>query len=263
MNHAVRKILTTALTALAAALLLVAAPSAAASRFLSLRVLTVVYPHSFADLASPEDEARVWDAVDHAVESFWRGSRMRLHLAVEDLVIDRYLPEEEFWEVEPQRYWLGAKGGNGPSSVERDLEALGYAPDSFDVVVVFYAFENLPAHQSQFGGATYGVNSILGKAAYLAIPMAWTPAKTKAILEHELLHALNSIFQNSGFTDFPHVHNGGFFKLVGGPGTDWTAWVLQNIPDQSYCEPTGIWGTVHEFADEDGDGLPDYSPAWN
>jgi hypothetical protein len=188
---------------------------------------------------------------------------MRLHLAVDPVVIERYLAKDEFWEVKPQRYWLGGKARDGLNSVEHDLEALGFEVDSYDVVVVFYAYENRPAHQSQFGGATYGVNSILGKAAYLAIPMAWSPGHMKAILEHELLHALDSIFQNSGYTDFPHVHNGGFFKLVGGGGTDWTSWVLRNIPDKSYCEPTGIWGTVRQFADDDGDGLPDHSSIWD
>jgi hypothetical protein len=263
MKHAVRNIRTTSLTALATALLLLAAPGAEASSYLSLRVLVVAYPHTFADLASFEEEARVWDAVDHAVESFWRGSRMRLHLAVDPVVIERYLAEDEFWEVKPQHYWLTSKAGDGVKSVERDLEDLGFAVDSYDVVVVFYAFENRPAHQSQFGGATYGVNWILGKAAYLAIPMAWSPGQMKAILEHEFLHALDSILQNSGYTDFPHVHNGGFFEFVNGRGTDWTAWVLRNIPEQSYCEPTGIWGTVHDFADADGDGLPDYSSIWD
>jgi hypothetical protein len=66
-----------------------------------------------------------------------------------------------------------------------------------------------------------------------------------------------------GYSEFPYVHNGGFFKLVNGRDADWTTWVLRNIPDQSYHEPTGIWGTVREFADKDGDGLPDYSPSWD
>jgi hypothetical protein len=70
-----------ALAALATALLLLAAGSAEASRYLSLRVLVVLYPHTFADLATPQEDARVFEAVDGAVEHFWRGSRMRLHLA--------------------------------------------------------------------------------------------------------------------------------------------------------------------------------------
>jgi hypothetical protein len=263
MKHAVRNILAPTLTALAAALLFLAAPSAKASRYLSLRVLVVVYPHTFADLARSEEDARVWEAVDQAVDSFWRGSRMRLHLAVDRVVIGRYLAEDEFWEIKPQHYWLTGKTGDGVNSVEQDLEDLGYAPDSYDVVAVFYAYENRPAHRSQFGGAAYGVDWILGKAAYLAIPMAWSPERMKSILEHELLHTLASIFRNSGYAEFPLVHNGGFFKLVSGRDADWTAWVLRNIPDQSYREPTGIWGTVREFADKDGDGLPDYSPPWD
>jgi hypothetical protein len=263
MKHAVWKILVPSLAALATALILLAAPSAVASRYLSLRVLVVVYPHTFADLANPEEDARVWEAVDHAVDTFWRGSRMRLHLAVDRVVIGRYLAEDQFWEVEPQRYWLSGSALDGVNSVETDLEDLGYAPDSYDVVAVLYAFENRPAHQSRFGGAAYGVNRILGKAAYLAIPMAWSPGSLNGILEHELLHTLASIFQNSGYAEFPHVHNGGFFKLVSGRDADWTAWVLRNIPDRNLHEPTGVWGTVREFADKDGDGLPDYSPPWD
>jgi hypothetical protein len=263
MKHAVRNILASTFTALAAALILLAPLSAGASRYLSLRVLVVVYPHTFTDLAGPEQDARVWEAVDHAVDSFWRGSRMRLHLAVDRVVIGRYLAEDQFWELDPQSYWLTYRALDGVNSVEKDLEDFGYAPDSYDVVAVFYAFENRPAHRSRFGGAAYGVNRILGKAAYLAIPMAWSPKQLNSILEHELLHTVGSIFQNGGHEAFPYVHNGGFFKHAYGHDADWTAWVLRNISDRSYREPTGVWGTVREFADKDGDGLPDYPPAWD
>jgi len=252
-----------ALAALATALLLLAAGSAEASRYLSLRVLVVLYPHTFADLATPEEDARVFEAVDRAVEHFWRGSRMRLHLAVDRASIGRYLAEEEFSEVEPQRYWLDGTSGDGVKTVEQDLESLGYAPDSYDVVAIFYAFENRPAHQSRFGGASYGVNRILGKAAYLAIPMAWSTEELSSIFEHELLHALDSIFRSSGCAEFPHPHNGGFFKLAAGRRADWHAWVLRSLPEECYLEPTGVWGTVREFPDRDGDGLPDYSPPWD
>jgi len=263
MKHAVRAILAPALSALAATLILLGAPSAEASRYLSLRVLVAVYPHTFADLASAEQDARVWEAVDDAVDHFWRGSRMRLHLSVDRVVIGRYLAEDQFSEVEPRRYWLSGRDRDGVNSVERDLEDLGYATDSYDVVAVFYAFENRPDHQSRFGGAAFGVNRILGKAAYLAIPMAWSPEQLSSILEHELLHTLSSIFQHSGYEAFPHLHNGGFFKLANGGDADWNGWVLRNLPDRGYHELTGVWGTVREFADKDGDGLPDYSPAWD
>ena len=259
MKHTVRNLLAPALIAL----VLLTAVTAEASRYLSLRVLVAVYPHTFADLAEPEKDAQVWEAVDRAVDDFWRGSRMRLHLAMDRVVIGRYLARDQFREFEPQRYWLSDRALDGVHSVENDLEDLGYAPDSYDVVAVFYAFENRAAHGSQFGGASHGVNRILGKAAYLAIPMAWSPERLSSILQHELLHAVASIFRNSGYEAFPHVHNGGFFKLANGPDTDWQAWVLQSIPDESYLEPTGAWGMVREFADKDGDGLPDYSPPWD
>jgi hypothetical protein len=178
-------------------------------------------------------------------------------------VIGRYLAEDQFWEPKPGRYWLSGKDRGGVNSVERDLEDLGYARDSYDVVAVFYAFENRPGHGNRFGGAAYGVNRILGKAAYLAIPLTWGPKKLSSVLEHELLHTLSSIFQNSGYQAFPPVHNSGFFKLIHGRDADWYGWVLRNIPDRCYHEPTGAWGTVREFADKDGDGLPDYSPPWD
>jgi hypothetical protein len=188
---------------------------------------------------------------------------MRLHLAVDRVVIGRYLAEDQFWEVKPRQYWLNGGALDGVNSVEKDLEDLGYAPDSYDVVAVFYAFENRPAHESRFGGAAYGVNWILGKAAYLAIPMAWSPEQLSSIFQHELLHTLGSIFENNGYEAFPKVHNGGFFKIASGGEADWQTWVLRNIPDQCYREPTGAWGEVREFADKDGDGLPDYSPPWD
>jgi hypothetical protein len=249
-------------TLLAAAALLVAAPSHA-GYYLRLRVLVVVYPHTFADLATREETDLVDETVARTVEGVWRASRMRLHLAVDSVVIGRYLDEDLFWEVEPEHYWLSNAKAGGGDGVERDLEDFGYARDAYDVVIVFYAFENRAGHWSPYGGATFGVNQLLGKAAYIGIPLAWAPKTLQMTLDHEILHAFESIFEHSGHPDFPDVHNEPFFRSVFGDDASWSGWLLGEIPDRSYHEPTGTWGSVREFPDKDGDGLPDYSPAWD
>lgn len=238
-----------------------AAPArgAAESPYLRLQVLVAVYPRTFTHTARPEDLAAVRAAVGQAVESFWRASRMRLHLAVDLVTVDRFVPEPEFWQPRPGRYWMNDRS-DGVRHVENDLLARGCPEGDYDIVAVLYAWRNGPGHGSQYGGAAHGVNQLLGRAAYLAIPMAWNPGALAGILEHELMHAIESIFRNGTEAAFPYTHNGAFFEAVHGPGVSWLAWALGNLPDRAYFEPTGVWGRVAFFPDRDGDRIPDRSP---
>ena len=197
---------------------------------------------------------------------------MRLHLAVDDLTIYRFVPEDQFARSEPDRYVLPfwTVGGAG-GSVTTDLADLGYQSGSYDVVVAFYAFESGPGRSNLFGAGSYGVNKLLGKAAYVAIPMTWRPDTFNDYFEHEFLHVLNDIFNKSGHTGFPLIHNVKLFQFLNaenyppleawgaGSGSSYQKWLLGSFSDAEYLGAAGRWGSVETFKDRDGDGVPDYS----
>jgi len=231
-----------------------AAPSPASaqtSKYLRLKVAVVVYPNTFTDSLTADELVHVWSEVDEAIEFFWRVSRMRTHLAVDREVIERLLLAEDFWFWEPGSYWLG------PEAPENDLRELGYADDEHDAVVCFYAFAPSAGQSNKYGGATLQVNTLLGKAAYVGIPLSYDPNRYNRIFEHEFLHVFSSIFRNSGYPDFPNVHNVHEQVGVYDDNDTWYEWLLQSIPDDNYFNPTGVWGTVGAFPDSDSDRLAD------
>jgi hypothetical protein len=212
---------------------------------LQLRVLAVAYPDTFAATASLDEVDNVWREVTEATEFVRRSSDGRLQLDVERVVVERVVPRDDFQEVAPGSYWLNDQVGGG-RAVEDDLLALGRQPDQYDVVAVFYAWENRPSHVSEFGAASIGVNRILGKATYLAVPMAWNPSSLDEYFAHELLHCLESIFEQAGHPHaVPFLHNGWAFEAAyGGDQRTWYAWVLAHIAYQDYLARPGPWGTI-------------------
>ena len=237
---------------------------ARADEYLRLKALVVVYTNTFAGTATSSEVENVRREVDEAVELIWRSSQMRLHLAVDDLTIERFVPEDEFTrsEDEPDRYLLSFRATDGAQdSISTDLEDLGYESDSYDAVVVFYAFEPGPWHSNRCGAASYGLNRLLGKAAFTAIPMMTSgPHSFKNYVEHGVVHALRAIFDQSGYTGFPLIHNKSFFQWVNGENASYEKWIFGSLSDTGYLDAAGRWGTVETFEDRDGDGLPDYSP---
>jgi hypothetical protein len=189
---------------------------------------------------------------------------MRLHLAVDDLTIDRFVPEDQFArsETEPDRYMFPFGTTKGAqSSVTTDLADLGYESGSYDVVVAFYAFKPGPDRFNACGAASYGMNRLLGKAAYTAIPMMTGGSHTfKNYVEHGLLHVLRAIFNNGGYAGFPVIHNGDFFQWANGENASYEKWILGSFSGTEYLDAAGRWGSVETFEDRDGDGVPDYSP---
>lgn len=235
---------------LAALLLLGSAAAAQASDYLRLKVLVVVYPDTFAHLATSEEVANVWREADEAAEAFWQASRGRLHLALDRLIIDRHLYRDQFAEQRRDEYWLGQKNHDGEHGVESDLLARGYENAGYDVVVVFYAWKNAPGQLNRFGAASYGVNNILGKAGYVAIPMAWRPDRLNRYFEHEFLHVLSSILATTGYTDFPFVHNEDFFQAVYGDAVSWAGFIFDGISDRQFLASAGRWGTLESLPDD-------------
>ncbi len=209
-----------------------AALPAEASESLRLRVLVVVYRHTFTDRATRGEIANLRREVDQAARALWRGSRSRLHVAVDWVTVERVVPETDFMRgTQRGHYWLSDRSRAG-RVVERDLTRLGVPRDVHDVIGVFYAWRNGPGHRSSYGGASWGVNRLMGKAAYFAIPMAWKRDTLDRYFEHELLHTLMAIFRANGHP---------------APDVDYTrtarrAWVLQDLPD-AYFTSSGRWGT--------------------
>jgi len=274
VQSATRATRTTRALALLTLILLVIAPGlVGAGEYLRLKILVVVYTDTFAGTATSSEVETVRREVDEAVAFIWRSSRMRLHLAVDDLTIDRFVPEAEFAKSEPDGYVLPFwEVGDSGGGVAADLAGLGYPSGSYDAVVAFYGFKKRPGVSTPFGAGSYGVNSLLGKAAYVAIPMAWRPDTFNNYFEHELLHVVNYMFNESGYTNFPLIHNVKFFQFLNGEhypplepwneesGSGYQSWLLGNFSDADYFDVLERWGSVETFADSDGDGLPDYAP---
>lgn len=217
--------------------------SAPSDEALRLRVLVAVYPETFSDLASRDEVENVWREVAEAADFVRRSSQGRLQLDVERVVVERFVPRQDFEEPTSGHYWLNDQLGER-RIVETDLLALGHDRDRYDVVAVFYAWENGAAGQSQYGAASIGVNRILGKAAYIGVPLAWGPDSLNEYFEHELLHCLEYMFEGAG-AEFPHLHNGWAFEAIWGLGQEhWYAWVLGNAPYQDYLDHPGPWGTI-------------------
>jgi hypothetical protein len=248
--------------ALALLILTLTAPGVAgAGEYLRLEALVVVYTDTFAGTVTPEEVATVRQEVDEAVEFIWRSSRMRIHLVVDDLTIDRFVPEDQFARSGSDLYVLPSWTVKGAAaSLTTDLADLGYENGSYDLVIAFYAFDGASGYKNRFGAASYGVNKLLEKAAYIAIPMTWRPETFNYYVEHEFLHTLGSMLIQSGFEGFPVVHNVMFFKFVNGENASYEKWVLESVSDAEYFSRPGRWGTLKAFKDRDGDGLPDYSP---
>ena len=232
-----------------------------ADEYLRLKALVIVYPNTFAGTATFSEVENVRNEVDEAVEFIWRSSRMRLHLAVDDQTIYRFVAEDQFGQTKPGQYllpfWTSKTAQN---SVTTDLADLGYQSGSYDLVVAFYAFESGPGRSNRHGAYSYGVGGLLDKAAFVGIPMTWRPRSFNGYFEHEFLHVLASIFKESGHTGFPLVHNADLFQWVYGQDASYEKWLLGSLSDAEYFDPTLGWGTVEVFKDRDGDGVPDYSP---
>ena len=131
-----------------------------ADEYLRLNALVIVYTNTFAGTVAFSDVENVRREVDEAVEFIWRSSRMRLHLAVDNLTIYRYVSEDQFLQPDPGYYMLPHWTQRGASgSVASDLADLGYQSGSYDIVVAFYAFTQGPGRHNLHGAYAYGARS--------------------------------------------------------------------------------------------------------
>jgi len=225
--------------------------------YLRFKVLVVVYTHSFTSTFTAAEVASLRKDIAEAHEFFWRNSRMNLHLAIDQIQIDRFLARNQFLENNG-RFWLPHVTMDQVHSVRKDLIGLGYPDDSYDAVFVFWAWKNGPGHEVPYGGTASWVNTILGKAALARVPLCWSKYTNYFI--HEFLHILDIINQECGFPEFPDPD-----RCV--PPAAWadntptiSAWMLRTWPDAKYQGLTGKWGTYGTFPDQDQDGFADTSP---
>jgi hypothetical protein len=225
--------------------------------YLRMKVLVVVYTHSFTSTITAQEVANLKRDVAEAQAFFWRNSRMNLHLAVDQIQFDRFLARNQFLESNG-RFWLPHVTMDKVHSVRKDLIALGLPDDSYDAVFLFWAWKNGPGHQVPYGGTASWVNQILGKAALARVPMCW--GKYTNYVIHEFLHILDVINHEGGFSEFPNPDSCVCPAAWSDNTPTISAWLLRSWPDAKYLGLTGKWGTYVTIPDQDRDGFADRSP---
>lgn len=228
------------------------------NEYLELDVCVMMYLNSWNDSKSESDIDDLLTEVAEAEEFFWRNSEMYCDLNITFLTIERILYEDQFWEVYEDGYWLPFWKMDGEHSVEQDLYDLGYPSNTFDGVVVFYCWKDDEDHHAAYGGATYGVDiGFHGATAYTAIPWWWDPDTNDWIMIHEFNHQLDSMFQWSGYPEYPHADWPRDYVGVFDDGYSFNAWMLRSWERWKWFEMSWPWGSEETYEDSDDDDLPD------
>ena len=215
-----------------------------------VRVLVVVYTNTAGGTATQAQIDKLKTEVEEARLFYWRNSHMKCYLEVSYLIIDEYKPISDFWEVWPNAYWMG------PGPVEPDLRERGMTTNQFSSVINFYAWGQ-NGYGAAFGGGAYGVNAILGCAAYVGIPFCWDPNTNDWFFIHEFHHTLDSMWDASGYPAYPHADLP--IELPGdfGEGYDFNAFILRTWPVDRWVALSAPWANPMTITDTDGDGVPD------
>ncbi|MEW5760931.1 MAG: hypothetical protein AB1779_09215 [Candidatus Thermoplasmatota archaeon] len=225
-------------------------------KYLEIDVLVVIYNTTAGGNASYEEIEKLKEEVNEAEEFYWRNSKLNLDLNISYVLIPRYIPISEFWELWSDCYWLPFWDVNTTdglsNSVENDLYNLGYTKNQFDGVVVFYAWGD-NEYKAALGGGSYGVEiGFMGNTGYTAIPLCWDPETNDWFFIHEFHHQLDSMFDNSGY-NYPHGDKP--WELDGrfGDNYDFNAYMLRNWNNWYSC----LWGNIKKAKDNDADNVPD------
>lgn len=229
------------------------------NEYLSLDLLVVIYTNCISDTVTTGELTVLNDEIAEAEEFFFRNSRCRFDLNITTIMIDRRLELNQFWLLSPPGgYWLPFWEVDGVHSVRNDLYDLGYYDNQFAGVFVYYAWANTDSAYAALGGGTYGVDvGFMGQTAFTSAPLCWDPATNDWYLIHEFHHQLDSMFDFSGYPDYPHADQPGNYDGGFDDGYSFNAWMLRAWPFDDWGGMSESWGTVLGFTDVDNDSLPD------
>jgi len=213
-----------------------------------------------------EDVAVVISEIEKTRKFNWRSSHMKCNMDIDYLIIgddpgERTLTPDMMWSWVENGYWLPFWScDGGATSVEQDLYDNGIVDGQYAVVLVTYAFKNCDTAWSPIGGGTYGVDmGCIGDAAYIGDPMAWG-LEVEGVTTHEYLHALDSIFEESGNPGGANPHHAdqpATFPYPKDCGLHFN-FLINNVLDPAgWLGLYPQWRVIHTVADTDEDGVPD------
>lgn len=237
-------------------------------QYVEVDTLVVVYPNYQRDFTGGRVRVSLSDAdietlkgeVAQAKSFLWRSSNCKCLIKADWMVIDRVLTPAQLWNMSGAGgYWL-QYWSIGGGSVEQDLRDAGVVNGQYSVVIVLYAFENSDGATAAVAGGTYGVDiGFLGDTSYIAMPLAWG-LDCDAVISHEYLHALDSIYTASGNplgNDMGHADHPESFPYAADSSRQFS-FLLANVLDpNSWLALDPRWVRLATAPDADSDGLPD------
>jgi len=234
-------------------------------QYVEIDTLIVIYTHYYKDESvrmdlSAADIETLEDEVAKSKRFIWRSSNLKCLMKTDYLIVDRALTLDDLWETWDGAYWLHYRyWGAGATTVEQDLYDAGIVDYQYSIILVLYAFENSQGAGAAFGGGTYGVNSTMGDAAYTAIPLAWG-LNCEGTITHEYLHALDSIFEESGNPDGNDMHHADqpeSFPYVKDSSKHFNFLICNTLEPGSWLQLYSEWANLVTATDDDSDGVPD------
>jgi hypothetical protein len=234
-------------------------------QYVDVNTLVVIYTHFYKDESvrmdlSPADIETLENEVAKSKHFIWRSSNLKCLMKTDYLIVDRTLTLDDLWEIWDGAYWLHYRyWGAGATTVEQDLYDAGIVDYQYSVILVLYAFKNSEGAGAAYSGAAYGVNTTMGDAAYIAIPLAWG-LNCEGAITHEYLHALDSIFEasdNPGGNDMNNADHPESFPYVKDSGRHFNFLICNILETGSWLQLYTEWANIATATDSDNDGVPD------
>ncbi|KPL25441.1 MAG: hypothetical protein AMJ75_00920 [Phycisphaerae bacterium SM1_79] len=234
-------------------------------QYVEVDTLIVIYTHYRKDASvamdlSAADILTLQGEVEESKRFIWRSSNLKCLMKTDYLIVDRTLTLDDLWDFGGGAYWLHHNyWGPGATTVEQDLHDAGIVDYQYSVILVLYAFENSTGANAAIGGGAYGVNTTMGDAAYIAIPLAWG-LNSSGVITHEYLHALDSVFDASGNpagNDMHHADHPETFPHLNDSGRHFNFLISNTLAPTSWLQLRSDWATAVTAADNDDDDVPD------
>jgi len=195
------------------------------------------------------------DQIAKGVKFYWMNSRMNLWLDCEFFVVPerREVPDSEFvyWPLPFDQDW------------DKILAAKGKKRGDYAILVEIVGERRCDKDKKQYaykttGGGTWGVD----------YPAPGDPARSRFggggdtawLFTHETHHAVDSIFEHSGYDEYLFNHPSPSIDSARKTGEHWdcNAYILRHWSDRQFefC----AYGTIETVVDGDQDGIPDDEP---